>query len=211
MRKKKIGTIILTIIAIILGVGSVIAWKAYQGVGTYILGEVVNNQITQGVQQQIGIDLAGPDRPLTDEEIESLQNMMSGQAQQPAVEVGGSVETTVGAGTGAAVESEQGATQNPPAKPTVKVPTTTHELKQALEEQAQAIISQVPAKDRTAMTNLIVSNLSMSEITYLAGLALDGVSSADIAIAKQTALDKFDTQELEVVRGYYYRYRYLIP
>ena len=61
------------------------------------------------------------------------------------------------------------------------------------------------------MIQLILGNLTSSDISYLAGLVLDEVSGSDISEAKRIAKERFTSTELEQVKGYYDKYKYLIP
>ncbi|MEG0952683.1 MAG: hypothetical protein RSE96_12230, partial [Niameybacter sp.] len=89
-------------------------------------------------------------------------------------------------------------------------PVTTDDVRQALEQRAEHILTVVPTKDKNAMMNLVLGNIPMSDINYLMGLASDGLSQGDIQAAKQIAIEKFDDAELETVRGYYYQYKHLL-
>ena len=90
-------------------------------------------------------------------------------------------------------------------------PVTTDDIKIAVEQQAKNIAKSIPTKDKSAMLNLVLSNLSSSDINYLMGLALDGVSSSDLAQAKRIAMQSFNEEDLERVKGYYDTYKHLIP
>ena len=92
-----------------------------------------------------------------------------------------------------------------------KVVITTDDVIQIIEDKVQALTKLIPQKDKQAMMNLVLGNVSMADIRYLVSLASDGISGSDIAEAKRIALASFDDAQLEQVRGYYHTYKHLIP
>lgn len=197
MKKKKIARSIVICLLVLVLVGSGIAYTVYNKAGDYLLQETIGNQVETSFIQATGVDLSESGRVLNEEEREKVETLLK------AVD-----KVAVSAGEGKEVDKT---TEDVEGEPHTSKQMTTDEVKEKLETQVTQVIKKIPAKDKNAMINLVLSNLSMSDMSYLASLAADGVSGSDIAEAKRIALRSFSKEEIERVRDYYYEYSYLIP
>lgn len=208
---KKRGLIligsILTLLILLGGAG----YLLYDRVSAYFVEETLVSQMTQELIAQTGIDLGEAGRVLTEEEKESFKAILN--TKEPSKEEGAESAENVQA------QTQQGNTNSSTVEDTTMhetanektQPVTTDDIKIAVEQQAKNIAKSIPTKDKSAMLNLVLSNLSSSDINYLMGLALDGVSSSDLAQAKRIAMQSFNEEDLERVKGYYDTYKHLIP
>lgn len=192
--KKKSTVIIGCILGTIL-IGSGIAYTAYNKAGDYLLQQTIGNQIENTFIDKMGIDLSESGRILTEEEQAKVDTIL--QAAKKVADVSKAETKT--------------ATEKEEITPSKIEPMTTDQVKEELKEQVTQVIKQVPTKDKNTMMNMALSNLSMSDISYLAGLATDGMSGKDLAEAKDIALQSFSQEELEKLKAYYDEYSYLIP
>ena len=197
MKKKKIARSIVICLLVLVLVGSGIAYTVYNKAGDYLLQETIGNQVETSFIQATGVDLSESGRVLNEEEREKVETLLK------AVD-----KVAASAGEGKEVDKT---TEKVEGELHSSKQMTTDEVKEKLETQVTHVIKKIPAKDKNAMINLVLSNLSMSDISYLASLAADGVSGSDIAEAKRIALRSFSKEEIERVRDYYYEYSYLIP
>lgn len=206
--RKSIKVVFICLLVLIL-VGSGIAYTVYSKAGDYLLQETIGSQIETGFIQATGVDLSESGRVLSEEEVEKVETLLKAaqkiaNASQATQEQSESIEededtvsTTIDKSSSSKAQKDK--------------QMTTDEAKEKLQTQATQVIKKIPAKDKNAMINLVLSNISMSDISYLASLATDGVSGSDIAEAKRIALRSFSKEEIERVRDYYYAYSYLIP
>ena len=219
--KKKIAIIVSCCVLAILVIGGVIAYTVYDKAGDYVLQKTFDSQVKKDFLDQTGIDLTESGRVLTEEELEVVQALFlgnGGESQQESASIAQeasdgqkvpqsqSGSKNQGSGTN---DKVQGAGSNKPSLDFSK-PITTDDVRMALEDRVQHILSVVPAKDKNAMMNLVLGNIPMSDINSLMGLASDGISSSDIQEAKRIAIERFDTEELEIAKTYYYKYKHLL-
>lgn len=208
---KKRGLILIgSILALLILLGGA-GYLLYDRVSDYFVEETLVSQMTQELIAQTGIDLGEAGRVLTEEEKESFKAILN--TKEPSKEEGAESAENV------QTQTQQGNTNSSTVEDTTMhetanektQPVTTDDIKIAVEQQAKNIAKSIPTKDKSAMLNLVLSNLSSSDINYLMGLALDGVSSSDLAQAKRIAMQSFNEEELERVKGYYDTYKHLIP
>ncbi|MFR0779333.1 MAG: hypothetical protein ACLSH8_06965 [Zhenhengia sp.] len=209
---KKRGLILIgSILALLILLGGA-GYLLYDRVSAYFVEETLVSQMTQELIAQTGIDLGEAGRVLTEEEKESFKAILN--TKEPSKEEGAESAENV------QTQTQQGNTNSSTVEDTTKMhetanektqPVTTDDIKIAVEQQAKNIAKSIPTKDKSAMLNLVLSNLSSSDINYLMGLALDGVSSSDLAQAKRIAMQSFNEEDLERVKGYYDTYKHLIP
>lgn len=215
--KKKVWVITLSIAAMLLLLGGAGAYFAYNQVGDYFITQTMTSELTKELVEQTGIDLSETGRVLTEEEIERFQSVLNTKediAQTETTQVDTTQQIRPAEDKPVEVKPAETKSDKPsrvtePSKTSQKV--TTDDLRAAVKKQAEQITSVVPHKDKSAMLNLVVSNLTSSDINYLVGLVLDGVSSSDLAEAKRIAKERFSSHELEQVRGYYDTYKHLLP
>lgn len=208
---KKRGLILIgSILALLILLGGA-GYLLYDRVSDYFVEETLVSQMTQELIAQTGIDLGEAGRVLTEEEKESFKAILN--TKEPSKEEGAEsaenvqIQTQQGNTNSSTVENT---TMHETAKEKTQ-PVTTDDIKIAVEQQAKNIAKSIPTKDKSAMLNLVLSNLSSSDINYLMGLALDGVSSSDLAQAKRIAMQSFNEEDLERVKEYYDTYKHLIP
>lgn len=208
---KKRGLILIgSILALLILLGGA-GYLLYDRVSAYFVEETLVSQMTQELIAQTGIDLGEAGRVLTEEEKESFKAILN--TKEPSKEEGAESAENV------QTQTQQGNTNSSTVEDTTMhetanektQPVTTDDIKIAVEQQAKNIAKSIPTKDKSAMLNLVLSNLSSSDINYLMGLALDGVSSSDLAQAKRIAKQSFKEEDLERVKGYYDTYKHLIP
>lgn len=208
---KKRGFILIgSILALLILLGGA-GYLLYDRVSAYFVEETLVSQMTQELIAQTGIDLGEAGRVLTEEEKESFKAILN--TKEPSKEEGAESAENV------QTQTQQGNTNSSTVEDTTMhetanektQPVTTDDIKIAVEQQAKNIAKSIPTKDKSAMLNLVLSNLSSSDINYLMGLALDGVSSSDLAQAKRIAMQSFNEEDLERVKGYYDTYKHLIP
>lgn len=208
---KKRGLILIgSILALLILLGGA-GYLLYDRVSAYFVEETLVSQMTQELIAQTGIDLGEAGRVLTEEEKESFKAILN--TKEPSKEEGAESAENV------QTQTQQGNTNSSTVEDTTMhetanektQPVTTDDIKIAVEQQAKNIAKSIPTKDKSAMLNLVLSNLSSSDINYLMGLALDGVSSSDLTEAKRIAKQSFKEEDLERVKGYYDTYKHLIP
>ncbi|MFQ9696910.1 MAG: hypothetical protein ACLRY5_08785 [Zhenhengia sp.] len=208
---KKRGLIFIgSILALLILLGGT-GYLLYDRVSAYFVEETLVSQMTQELIAQTGIDLGEAGRVLTEEEKESFKAILN--TKEPSKEEGAESAENV------QTQTQQGNTNSSTVEDTTMhetasektQPVTTDDIKIAVEQQAKNIAKSIPTKDKSAMLNLVLSNLTSSDINYLMGLALDGVSSSDLAQAKRIAMQSFNEEDLERVKGYYDTYKHLIP
>lgn len=208
---KKRGLILIgSILALLILLGGA-GYLLYDRVSDYFVEETLVSQMTQELIAQTGIDLGEAGRVLTEEEKESFKAILN--TKEPSKEEGAEGAENV------QTQTQQGNTNSSTVEDTTMhetanektQPVTTDDIKIAVEQQAKNIAKSIPTKDKSAMLNLVLSNLTSSDINYLMGLALDGVSSSDLAQAKRIAMQSFNEEDLERVKGYYDTYKHLIP
>ena len=208
---KKRGLIFIgSILALLILLGGA-GYLLYDRVSAYFVEETLVSQMTQELIAQTGIDLGEAGRVLTEEEKESFKAILN--TKEPSKEEGAESAENV------QIQTQQGNTNSSTVEDTTMhetanektQPVTTDDIKIAVEQQAKNIAKSIPTKDKSAMLNLVLSNLKSSDINYLMGLALDGVSSSDLAQAKRIAMQSFNEEDLERVKGYYDTYKHLIP
>lgn len=208
---KKRGLILIgSILALLILLGGA-GYLLYDRVSAYFVEETLVSQMTQELIAQTGIDLGEAGRVLTEEEKESFKAILN--TKEPSKEEGAESAENV------QTQTQQGNTNSSTVEDTTMhetasektQPVTTDDIKIAVEQQAKNIAKSIPTKDKSAMLNLVLSNLTSSDINYLMGLALDGVSSSDLAQAKRIAMQSFNEEDLERVKGYYDTYKHLIP
>ena len=208
---KKRGLIFIgSILALLILLGGA-GYLLYDRVSAYFVEETLVSQMTQELIAQTGIDLGEAGRVLTEEEKESFKAILN--TKEPSKEEGAESAENV------QIQTQQGNTNSSTVEDTTMhetanektQPVTTDDIKIAVEQQAKNIAKSIPTKDKSAMLNLVLSNLSSSDINYLMGLALDGVSSSDLTEAKRIAKQSFKEEDLERVKGYYDTYKHLIP
>lgn len=190
-------------------IGAIGIYTIYEKAGNYLLEQMLETQITQTILEEAGINLNEPVREMTEEEIGRLEeSTIDALGEQSAIGSDKGIEPSneVAEKKGTSVQGESKIEEKPNTKP-----VTTGDLQKMVEQQVKEITKVVPSKDKRAMTQLVVSNLAMSDINYLVQLAIDGISTQDLAEAKQIAYRSFDTQEIEQVRMYYNQYKHLIP
>ncbi|MEG0848163.1 MAG: hypothetical protein RSF92_13495 [Niameybacter sp.] len=220
-KKKKVAMIIGSCTLGLLLVGGGIAYSVYRGASDYVIKKAFDSEIKKEFIQQTGIDLSESARVLTLEEVEQVQILFQGGNGQVESNTESNTESSTASSTSSSTSSPKGdaeAKDTPQTKGSVgrkpsldfTKPVTTDDVRQALEQRAEHILTVVPTKDKNAMMNLVLGNIPMSDINYLMGLASDGLSQGDIQAAKQIAIEKFDDAELETVRGYYYQYKHLL-
>lgn len=208
---KKRGLILIgSILALLILLGGA-GYLLYDRVSDYFVEETLVSQMTQELIAQTGIDLGEAGRVLTEEEKESFKAILN--TKEPSKEEGAEsaenvqIQTQQGNTNSSTVENT---TMHETAKEKTQ-PVTTDDIKIAVEQQAKNIAKSIPTKDKSAMLNLVLSNLTSSDINYLMGLALDGVSSSDLTEAKRIAMQSFNEEDLERVKEYYDTYKHLIP
>lgn len=208
---KKRGLIFIgSILALLILLGGA-GYLLYDRVSAYFVEETLVSQMTQELIAQTGIDLGEAGRVLTEEEKESFKAILN--TKEPSKEEGAESAENV------QTQTQQGNTNSSTVEDTTMhetanektQPVTTDDIKIAVEQQAKNIAKSIPTKDKSAMLNLVLSNLTSSDINYLMGLALDGVSSSDLTEAKRIAKQSFKEEDLERVKGYYDTYKHLIP
>lgn len=208
---KKRGLILIgSILALLILLGGA-GYLLYDRVSAYFVEETLVSQMTQELIAQTGIDLGEAGRVLTEEEKESFKAILN--TKEPSKEEGAESAENVQA------QTQQGNTNSSTVEDTTMhetanektQPVTTDDIKIAVEQQAKNIAKSIPIKDKSAMLNLVLSNLTSSDLNYLMGLVLDGVSSSDLAQAKRIAMQSFNEEDLERVKGYYDTYKHLIP
>ncbi|MBU3812544.1 MAG: hypothetical protein H9893_12905 [Candidatus Niameybacter stercoravium] len=208
---KKRGLIFIgSILALLILLGGA-GYLLYDRVSAYFVEETLVSQMTQELIAQTGIDLGEAGRVLTEEEKESFKAILN--TKEPSKEEGAESAENV------QIQTQQGNTNSSTVEDTTMhetanektQPVTTDDIKIAVEQQAKNIAKSIPTKDKSAMLNLVLSNLTSSDINYLMGLALDGVSSSDLTEAKRIAKQSFKEEDLERVKGYYDTYKHLIP
>ena len=217
--KKKITIIISCCLVSVLLIGGITAYKVYDKAGDYVLQKTFDSQVQKDFLDQTGIDLGESGRVLTEQELEVVQalflgNDEAGQQRQSGQEQDVKQETLQEQKVPQGQQTQQ---SNPVQslhcdKPSLDFskPVTTDDVRVALEDRVGYILSVVPSKDKNAMMNLVLGNVPMSDINYLASLASDGISSGDVQEAKRIAIERFDTEELEIARTYYYKYKHLL-
>lgn len=217
--KKKITIIISCCLVSVLLIGGITAYKVYDKAGDYVLQKTFDSQVQKDFLDQTGIDLGESGRVLTEQELEVVQalflgNDEVGQQRQSGQEQDVKQETLQEQKVPQGQQTQQ---SNPVQslhsdKPSLDFskPVTTDDVRVALEDRVGYILSVVPSKDKNAMMNLVLGNVPMSDINYLASLASDGISSGDVQEAKRIAIERFDTEELEIARTYYYKYKHLL-
>lgn len=208
---KKRGLILIgSILALLILLGGA-GYLLYDRVSAYFVEETLVSQMTQELIAQTGIDLGEAGRVLTEEEKESFKAILNTKetSKEEGAESAENVQTQTQQGNTESSTVED-TTMHETAKEKTQ-PVTTDDIKIAVEQQAKNIAKSIPTKDKSAMLNLVLSNLSSSDINYLMGLALDGVSSSDLAQAKRIAMQSFNEEDLERVKGYYDTYKHLIP
>lgn len=208
---KKRGLILIGSILALLILLGVAGYLLYDRVSAYFVEETLVSQMTQELIAQTGIDLGEAGRVLTEEEKESFKAILNTKetSKEEGAESAENVQTQTQQGNTNSSTVED-TTMHETAKEKTQ-PVTTDDIKIAVEQQAKNIAKSIPTKDKSAMLNLVLSNLSSSDINYLMGLALDGVSSSDLAQAKRIAMQSFNEEDLERVKGYYDTYKHLIP
>ncbi len=208
---KKRGLILIgSILALLILLGGA-GYLLYDRVSAYFVEETLVSQMTQELIAQTGIDLGEAGRVLTEEEKESFKAILN--TKEPSKEEGAESAENV------QTQTQQGNTNSSTVEDTTMhetanektQPVTTDDIKIAVEQQAKNIAKSIPTKDKSAMLNLVLSNLKSSDINYLMGLVLDGVSSSDLAQAKRIAMQSFNEEDLERVKEYYDTYKHLIP
>lgn len=208
---KKRGLILIgSILALLILLGGA-GYLLYDRVSAYFVEETLVSQMTQELIAQTGIDLGEAGRVLTEEEKESFKAILN--TKEPSKEEGAESAENV------QTQTQQGNTNSSTVEDTTMhetanektQPVTTDDIKIAVEQQAKNIAKSIPIKDKSAMLNLVLSNLKSSDINYLMGLVLDGVSSSDLAQAKRIAMQSFNEEDLERVKEYYDTYKHLIP
>ena len=208
---KKRGLILIgSILALLILLGGA-GYLLYDRVSDYFVEETLVSQMTQELIAQTGIDLGEAGRVLTEEEKESFKAILN--TKEPSKEEGAESAENV------QIQTQQGNTNSSTVENTTMhetanektQPVTTDDIKIAVEQQAKNIAKSIPTKDKSAMLNLVLSNLTSSDINYLMGLALDGVSSSDLTEAKRIAMQSFNEEDLERVKEYYDTYKHLIP
>lgn len=208
---KKRGLILIgSILALLILLGGA-GYLLYDRVSDYFVEETLVSQMTQELIAQTGIDLGEAGRVLTEEEKESFKAILN--TKEPSKEEGAESAENV------QTQTQRGNTKSSTVEDTTMhetanektQPVTTDDIKIAVEQQAKNIAKSIPTKDKSAMLNLVLSNLKSSDINYLMGLVLDGVSSSDLAQAKRIAMQSFNEEDLERVKGYYDTYKHLIP
>lgn len=208
---KKRGLILIgSILALLILLGGA-GYLLYDRVSAYFVEETLVSQMTQELIAQTGIDLGEAGRVLTEEEKESFKAILN--TKEPSKEEGAESAENV------QTQTQQGNTNSSTVEDTTMHETakektqlvTTDDIKIAVEQQAKNIAKSIPTKDKSAMLNLVLSNLKSSDINYLMGLVLDGVSSSDLAQAKRIAMQSFNEEDLERVKEYYDTYKHLIP
>ena len=208
---KKRGLIFIgSILALLILLGGA-GYLLYDRVSAYFVEETLVSQMTQELIAQTGIDLGEAGRVLTEEEKESFKAILNTKetSKEEGAESAENVQTQTQQGNTNSSTVED-TTMHETAKEKTQ-PVTTDDIKIAVEQQAKNIAKSIPTKDKSAMLNLVLSNLTSSDINYLMGLALDGVSSSDLTEAKRIAKQSFKEEDLERVKGYYDTYKHLIP
>ncbi|MDU6855749.1 MAG: hypothetical protein E6370_11980 [Clostridiales bacterium] len=208
---KKRGLILIgSILALLILLGGA-GYLLYDRVSAYFVEETLVSQMTQELIAQTGIDLGEAGRVLTEEEKESFKAILNTKetSKEEGTESAENVQTQTQQGNTNSSTVED-TTMHETAKEKTQ-PVTTDDIKIAVEQQAKNIAKSIPTKDKSAMLNLVLSNLKSSDLNYLMGLALDGVSSSDLAQAKRIAMQSFNEEDLERVKEYYDTYKHLIP
>lgn len=206
MKKTKIARSIVICLLVLVLVGSGITYTVYNKAGDYLLQETIGSQVETSFMQATGVDLSESGRILSVEETEKVKTLL--QAVEKVATTSKEKDKSIeGVGDEPYSSQEESST----SKEYNNKQMTTDQVKEKLEKQVTQVIKKIPAKDKNVMINLVLSNLSMSDMSYLASLAADGVSGSDIAEAKRIALRSFSKEEIERVRDYYYEYSYLIP
>lgn len=208
---KKRGLILIGSILALLILLGVAGYLLYDRVSAYFVEETLVSQMTQELIAQTGIDLGEAGRVLTEEEKESFKAILNTKetSKEEGTESAENVQTQTQQGNTNSSTVED-TTMHETAKEKTQ-PVTTDDIKIAVEQQAKNIAKSIPTKDKSAMLNLVLSNLKSSDLNYLMGLALDGVSSSDLAQAKRIAMQSFNEEDLERVKEYYDTYKHLIP
>lgn len=206
---KRTSKILLGTLAALILAGGVGGYIAYNKASDLVIQKVMENMMEKQLDEYLEtLDLdaivaaqveKGPQtesvqtEPLIEEPKNAEQTTTpQEQTQQPAGETKEDRPSKGGSGT-----------------------TSKEEIKQAakvdIQSQAQAIVSQIPSKDKNSMMGLILGNISSSDMSYLVSLVMDGnISGADIAKAKEVALRSFDEAQLEQVKYYYNKYAALV-
>ena len=166
---KKRGLILIgSILALLILLGGA-GYLLYDRVSAYFVEETLVSQMTQELIAQTGIDLGEAGRVLTEEEKESFKAILN--TKEPSKEEGAESAENV------QTQTQQGNTNSSTVEDTTMhetanektQPVTTDDIKIAVEQQAKNIAKSIPTKDKSAMLNLVLSNLSSSDINYLMG------------------------------------------
>lgn len=211
---KKGAKIIVSIVILIFVIGAGSIYILYDKASNYIIEETLTKQMTKELIEKTGIDLSESGRVLTPEETERFKSVLNTKQDIASEQVKEAATSEKSALPDDTQTPSQPVKEAKPSKEVVSdapKQVTTDDLKGAIKQQAEAITRVVPSQDKSAMLKLVLSNLTSNDISYLTSLVLDGVSSSDIAEAKRIAKERFSSHELEQVKGYYDKYKHLIP
>ena len=157
---KKRGLILIgSILALLILLGGA-GYLLYDQVSAYFVEETLVSQMTQELIAQTGIDLGEAGRVLTEEEKESFKAILN--TKEPSKEEGAESAENV------QIQTQQGNTNSSTVEDTTMhetakektQPVTTDDIKIAVEQQAKNIAKSIPTKDKSAMLNLVLSNLT---------------------------------------------------
>lgn len=74
------------------------------------------------------------------------------------------------------------------------------------EKQAEEIKENVSAKDKIAVSMMVISNLSTEDIQYLTGLLANGLTASEKAAAKSLCYKRFSHEDIEKIHSLYKKY-----
>ncbi|MHC1749566.1 MAG: hypothetical protein AB9856_14940 [Cellulosilyticaceae bacterium] len=203
--KLKLTIIILAVLigSIIIG-GTFIIYK----VGDYAYDAIFKSMMMGQVKQTLGI--AEINEELSEEQLQKLDKILG--SENLMIEEDGTEQQKSN------ISQDQQSQEGPSNGKSSTIPehkksnrkVTKKELEKAVEKRIDTIMASIPTKDKNAMINLVIKNISHGDLRYLIGLVVDGISEEDLANAKQIALKDFTPEQLEEVKGYYDKYSKLV-
>jgi len=73
-------------------------------------------------------------------------------------------------------------------------------------EEAQRIKEKITAEDKIAVSTMVLSKLSASDIEYLTGLLAGGLTPSEKTAAKELCYERFNAEEIAKIRSFYEKY-----
>ena len=189
---KKIVLIIL--LAIIL-LGSLTTLTLYN-IGGFVLDGAIDNALITKETDLTVTDQNGKQEPLPDADQNANQ-------QGTADDVSDSTNNTQTSNTEAKNTDANSTDTNNSSKSQVmeqpNVPLYT-------EKQVEELKADISAKDKIAVSTMVLSKLSSTDIQYLTGLLADGLTEAEKAAAKKLCYERFSKKDIETIYSFYKKY-----